>query len=80
MISAVPTEVAIALAAQITFSRALRMHTSETVSPVYAHKTQSFVAGVNVAPACIEEEQRAGPIANRTGENRGSVQVMEPSG
>ena len=45
------------------------MKPSETESPLSAYTAQIFVARVNVAYAIISKEQRAGPGADRTGED-----------
>jgi len=45
------------------------MKPSETESPLSAYTAQIFVARVNVAYAIISNEQRAGPGADRTGED-----------
>jgi len=50
------------------------MQTGQTVGSLAAHKMQVFVAGHSAAFACICKEQRAGPAADRTGEEGGAVE------
>ena len=55
--------------AHVTLKRYPRVKPSETKSPLSAYTAQIFVARVNVAYAIISKEQRAGPGADRTGED-----------
>jgi len=59
-ISASPGHVASwARGTQVTLSRSLKMHTSQTVSSLAAHNAQVFMACYSAAYAFVSEEQRA---------------------